>query len=98
MFGKSKNQPKPSAANWAKDYFAKASAGIITFFVTGPIYWATLPFIQDFAANTYSEKLIGVVSVGWFGFVGMAVFAFFTLVIALLTQIISVMVSKLPWK
>lgn len=89
---------KPPAFKQAAELLAKTLAVAIAFFATGPSYSASVPMVREFVANSYSPELIGIASLGWFIITAISVFAFATLSVFLLVQMISVWLSKISFK
>jgi len=92
------NGSKRPAFKQATDLLARTAAVGVTFFGTGPAFSATNAQVQNFVAGTYGIELGGIASVLWFGILAVSIFAFATLFIAALVQVLGIKATQLAFK
>lgn len=94
----SQQTPKQPAFKQATDLLARTAAVGVTFFGTGPFYAATDDAVRDYVAGAYGSELTGLASILWFGLLGVSIFAFSTLFIAAVVQLVSLKATQFALK
>jgi len=89
---------KQPAFKQATDMLARTAAVGITFFGTGPIFAATNDRVRVYVERAYDSDLTGLASLLWFGLLGISIFAFSTLFIAAVVQLVSLKATQFALK
>jgi uncharacterized membrane protein len=83
-----------STKDEAKGLFQKSvkliselAAIVVSFFLTGPLFTFSVPFVSAFARDQYGEGIDGLVEIFWFVIIGLGTYAIARATVATLIMV-----------